>query len=410
MKKILLITTGQPSTNPRIVKEADALHDAGYEVTVLYSFFINWAADKDKQLLQKVPWKYIMAGGSPDNKKSIYFFTRVRNKIAGVLNPYIGNNFLLAERTQARAYDELLKAAKKIKADWYIGHNLGALPIAVNAARFNNAKAGFDFEDYHRGENHPGEKAILNRIIYLENKYVPQLQYYSCASPLISDTIKKNHPNFKGKVITLLNCFQLAQQPLFKEKEAGNNTLQLFWFSQTIGVNRGLEVLISALKILDDSSMHLTLAGRCNEDMLQYIKNNAGSIINNIHFVGIIQPEELPAFASQFDVGMAIELAVPENRDICLTNKIFTYLLAGNAIILSETKMQKVFNELYNVGELYTVNDVIVLAQKIQLFKDENRLSGQRFKNYQLAKSNLNWEKESKNFISLLNSLIVDGS
>ena len=53
MKKIVLITTGQPSTNPRIVKEADALHAAGYDVTVLYSFFISWAFEKDKILLQK---------------------------------------------------------------------------------------------------------------------------------------------------------------------------------------------------------------------------------------------------------------------------------------------------------------------------------------------------------------------
>ena len=72
MKRVVLITTGQPSTNPRIVKEADALFAAGYEVTLLYSFFIHWASEKDEVLLQKASWKYLMAGGSPDQKKSIY--------------------------------------------------------------------------------------------------------------------------------------------------------------------------------------------------------------------------------------------------------------------------------------------------------------------------------------------------
>ena len=68
----MLITTGQPSTNPRIVKEADALHAAGYDVTVLYCFFINWAYEKDKLLLSKVPWKYKMLGGSPLKKNGFY--------------------------------------------------------------------------------------------------------------------------------------------------------------------------------------------------------------------------------------------------------------------------------------------------------------------------------------------------
>ena len=401
----MLITTGQPSTNPRIVKEADALHAAGYEVTLLYSFFIHWATDKDRVLLQKVSWKYQLAGGSPDNKKNLYFFTRIRNKIAGVLNTYVGNNFLFAERTQARAYDELLSAAKQIKADWYIGHNLGALPIAVNAARFNHAKAGFDFEDYHRGEILPGDKKIINRIVYLENKYVPFLNYYSTASPLITAATKKNHLNFKGTVITLLNCFPLNQQPAFREKNAGDSTLQLFWFSQTIGTNRGLEILISALKVLNDATIHLTLAGRCNEEMQQYIHNNAVSIINNIHFVGIIQPEDLPAFASQFDVGMAIELAVPENRDICLTNKIFTYLLAGNAIILSTTQMQSEFNKLYQVGESFSAMDITELSNIIARFKDSVRLNTQRHYNYDLAKNKMNWEKESQKISDLLMQL-----
>ena len=38
MKTIVLVTTGQPSTKPRIVKEADALQKAGFNVNVLYSF------------------------------------------------------------------------------------------------------------------------------------------------------------------------------------------------------------------------------------------------------------------------------------------------------------------------------------------------------------------------------------
>jgi len=408
VKKVVLITTGQPSTNPRIVKEADALHAAGYYVTVLYCFFINWAYEKDISLLKKVPWKYKMLGGSAFEKKSIYLLSRIRSKIAGILIRFLGHSFLLAERTQARAYDELLHAAKKMKADWYIGHNLGALAVAVNAAKYNNASAGFDYEDYYRGELPPDDKNNLKRVAWLESKYLPGLKYYSSSSEMIAAAVKKDHPHFIGKTVTLLNCFPLAQQPVFKEKALSDDTLRLFWFSQTIGNNRGLEILLEALILLDDASIYLTLAGRCNEDMNEFIKVKFAEIVNNINFAGIIQPEDLPSFASQFDVGMAIEMQEPLNRNFCLTNKIFTYLLAGNAIIFSETLMQAEFNKNYHVGESFRINDAKALMNTIMFYKNREKLNRQKFYNYELAKNTLNWNKESSKLVKLLARLELE--
>ena len=398
--KIVLVTTGQPSCNPRIVKEADALQQAGFDVTVLYSFFIDWAKEKDTILLKKVLWKYKMVGGSENIDKLYFFFSRVRFKINFLVNKYIGNNYLIAERAQARAFDELLNEAKKIKADWYIGHNLGSLSIVVKAAEHNNAKAGFDFEDYHRGEGH--DIKTLDRIIFLEKKYIPHLQYFSTASNLITKATNENHSQFKGNVITLLNCFPLIQQPTFRFKVENDKTLQLFWFSQTIGINRGLEILFKALNCLNDTSIHLTLAGRSNKDILEYIKQHAGNMTDNIHFAGIIQPEELPLFSSTFDVGLAIELPIPFNRDICLTNKVFTYLLAGNAVILSNTSMQSDLNDMYKVGEIFESSNQNDLAKKILLYKNNNYLNKQKLHNYQLARTTLNWENESKKLLEII--------
>jgi len=399
--KIVLITTGQPSCNPRIVKEADALFAAGHEVTVVYNYFIKWAEENDRLLLAKVAWKHYRAGGSPGQNKNRYVFTRIRNKLAIKLSRFSGNGFLLAERAQAPAYDELLSTAKTIKADWYIGHNLGALAVAVNAASYNNARAGFDFEDYYRGEILPGS-LIYQRIAWLEKKYLPHLSYYSAASEMIKNAVQRDHPGFNGTVLTLNNCFPLVQQPQFRLKNQNDNTLQLFWFSQTIGINRGLEVLIEALRLINDSNIHLTLAGRCNEDILEYIKSTAADMAANIHFAGIIPSADLPAYASQFDLGMAIEIQEPVNRNICLTNKIFTYLLAGNSIILSETAMQLAFNTEYKIGESFSKGDAAGLAEKINFYRDHEKLNAQKKHNYELAKNQLNWNKEAKKLLAII--------
>ncbi len=402
MKTVVLITTGQPSINPRIVKEADALSNAGYGVTVLYCFWIQWAHDADKILLNKVKWNYKVIGGSPSQNKVLYFLTRARFKISRKLNEMFGNNFLLAERSQARCYDELLSATKSIKADWYIGHNLGTLPIAVKAAANNRTSAGFDFEDYHRGENSNTQQSEIRKVLYLEEKYLPKLAYISAASPLITKEIKRDFPSFLRPVITLLNCFSLVNQPVFKNKSTTDKTLQLFWFSQTVGKNRGLEVVIDAVRILNDDTISITLVGGFTTEIEKGFKQRAGSMAYNLHFMGVVNPTEIMNIAASADVGLALEEIQPLNRDICLTNKIFTYLLAGNAVILSETSMQKAFNSENNVGRSFKVNDVKGVAEAIKFYQNRDSLNSQRQYNYQLAQKAYNWENESKKLLQII--------
>lgn len=401
VRKVVLISTGQPTTNPRLVKEANSLQKEGYDVTVLYCYCIQWACDFDKDLLKNVLWKHQLVGGSPNRNKLLYLFTRLRFKLARIFNRYSGTYFM-AERAQARAFDELLHAAKKIKANLYIGHNLGALPVAVRAAMFNEARAGFDFEDYHRGE-FGAKDHNMKRITRLEKKYVQSLSYYSTSSQLIAEAVKKDHPDFEGATLELLNCFPDTQQlPVFL-KERGDDTLRLFWFSQTIGKNRGLETLIAALNILADPKIKLMLVGRCDTEMRDYINNNAKSIISAIHFKDPIKPSDLIGFASQFDVGLACEDGTSQNRDLCLTNKIFTYLLAGNAILASNTKAQSFFfKENRNVGLLFEQNNSDSLAQKIIMYKNNRSLLLHHKTNaFTLAKEKMNWKTESQKFIEL---------
>ena len=45
--RICLLTPGQLATNPRLVKEADALSAAGYEVSVICTSFLDWAMQHD---------------------------------------------------------------------------------------------------------------------------------------------------------------------------------------------------------------------------------------------------------------------------------------------------------------------------------------------------------------------------
>ena len=398
--KIVLITTTQPSANPRLVKEADTFCNAGYDVTILYSYVADWAQMADKEILKNVKWNYIQIGGV--NKRSlIYQWTRLKYGVYRKINDTLGEKFF-SEKAHARCYKELLSAAVSIKADWYIGHNPGALAIAANAAKRNKAKAGFDFEDYHRGEYKNASEAGYKRQVFLEEKYGDEFIYISTASPLITQAIQADVNNKKPRFVTLLNTFPKKDQPFF-HSDFKENQLKLFWFSQHIGIGRGLELLIECLQEMNDSSITLTLAGNYSMIIKDQFSKLAGKFSNNIDFCGFIAPRELSNFSSHFHVGLALEPARDINNDIALSNKIFTYLLAGNAIIFSETNAQKQFNYEYQAGVTFAIGNKVELEKCILSFKNKLILKHQRDRNFGLANEFLNWETESKKLIAIIN-------
>src|ERR1035437_10600178 len=82
MARICLLAPGQPSVDPRLVKEADALHEAGHEVQVLCSHMIPWADATDGELLQTRPWRCTYVGGDFNGKSAEYWRTRLRHGLA----------------------------------------------------------------------------------------------------------------------------------------------------------------------------------------------------------------------------------------------------------------------------------------------------------------------------------------
>ena len=398
--KIVLVTTGQPSVNPRIVKEADALSFAGYDVTIMYCHWITWADESDKAIIENAKWKAILVGGSPTKQRIKFYYTKLRFKICRFLNKRNIRKFLVAEKAQARCYTELLNVASSIKSDIFIGHNLGALPVVVNAAATQKVKCGFDFEDYHRGEVKQMNGADAARIKYLEYKYLPACNYISFASPLIAKRQMLHFPKFKRPAIVINNCFPLSSKaPAIKS----DGTLNLFWFSQTVGTDRGLVTVLLAMKLLKNTKISLTLAGNIGDETLMDFQNILSELSAQLIIKGVVSPAEIDKLAAQADVGLAIEQSIPINRDICLTNKVFTYLSAGLAIVFTDTSAQKEFNALYKVGQIYEQGNVEALAKCLEEYLNSQKLYQQKLHNWQLAKDTLNWQQESKKLLKILN-------
>ena len=403
MKKIVLISVGQPSTNPRLVKEANTLANAGFDVYVIYSYWTQWAWEADKLLFKKIKWTPMLAAGSPFEDKLAYFLSRLRVKLFGFIAAKLTLKYGIAEIAKGRTYPALVKKAASIKADLYIAHVQAALPAAVNAAKKNNAKCGFDAEDFHRNEVSDDVNSVDYRISkYIEDKYLPEVDYITASSPLIAKCYSEL---YKRAVTVLLNVFPAVPHPV----KVYNKTepLMLFWFSQTISSARGVSDCINALHFINNPAIELHLLGHADSQTKQLLTKIAGDRVTLV-FHEPIAPDEIIQFASNFDVGLAMEDTMPYNRDICLTNKIFTYMKAGLAIIASDTSAQKSFmNDYPGVGEVYINRDIRSIARAISFyFSNPDQLYSAKKASYKIAFNELNWEKESKKFLQIINNTL----
>jgi glycosyltransferase involved in cell wall biosynthesis len=237
---------------------------------------------------------------------------------------------------------------------------------------------------------------------YLENKYFPKLDYLTASSPQIATAYRQLFPD--KNPVALLNVFPSVSNILAPAYNP-DGPVKLFWFSQTIGIGRGLEEIIEALQLLKDHPFEFHLLGYLPaETKTSFIDPLIGDNYSNIHFHDPIPSDQIAAFASQFDIGLALERHEPYNRDICLTNKIFTCIQAGLAIVASDTKAQsELLSEHTGIGKIYQKGNPQALAG-VLLYYHQNRdqLFETRKAALKIAKEQFNWEKESKKFLALV--------
>lgn len=397
-KRICLITPGHLASNPRLVKEADAMHEAGYLVSVVAGDTTPEVRPFDATVINEAPWTTTRVALG---RGASYLSRRAQQQIArwcfgrGLdgLSPAIHAHSMLTP---------LLSRASAAKpADLYIAHGLAALPAAAFAARRNVAKFGFDAEDDHVAEltdapENRLEIAIRRRI---ESHFLPLCQYISAASPGIARAYKDR---YGLSVLPILNVFPLVQAPSGPIRVNRNDGLSIYWFSQTIGPDRGLEQLILGLSRMREK-VSLTIRGSDflgYSEKLRVLAAETGKQ-NALEFLSPAPPDEMVRLAAHYDVGLASELNTPPNRAISLTNKIFVYLLAGIPVLLSDTPAQReIACELGEAGRLVDLHNPDLVASCLDGWaSDRKSLAAAKQKAWLLGQTRFNWDLEKKHFL-----------
>ena len=407
MARICLVTPSHLASNPRLVKEANALHAAGHEVVVVAGRYFHPLDDFDEALLATSPWRCIRVRYDAGARVVMAKLRRrlARRIVAALPRPSLS----LAIRSHHAAIHLLAAAARRLDANLYIGHCLAGLAAAGLASAATGARLGFDAEDFHAAEtdsatSDPVEVATIRRI---EAAFIPHCSHFTAASPLIGEAYAARYG--VPAPLTLLNVFPLCEAPSAPvEPERPEGRALLYWFSQTIGPGRGLEELIPTLASLQHP-VALRLRGLPAAGFPDALRSLARSTGFNgpIDFAPIGPPSEMARLAAGADLGLSLEQTQPLNRDLCLTNKIFTYLLAGIPVALSSTRAQRaIAPELGEAAFLPDFSQPARAATQLdQWLSDPARRASARASAWHAGRTRYNWDAEQQTLLTSLRRL-----
>jgi glycosyltransferase involved in cell wall biosynthesis len=391
------------------LREADSLAGAGYEVRVVSRQTDATLREHDRHLMEGRSWRLqtVKLYRNGDSSRE-WMIEAVRAKVFGRL--FQGG--LRTENITASAYVRGLRATVRMacteKADWFIAHTHAALPIAATAAKHWKAKLGFDCEDLLAELD--GEPREVVRSI--ERTYLSRCDYVSVPSQSIAERLVEQY-GIQSPVV-LYNVFplKLAEALMSPGQRPASEVLRLHWFGQTIGEGRGLEEAIEGARLLG-ARVQLHLRGRVTEEYrnrLEFLaRRDGGSVELTFHL--IVRHDELIRTMDQFDVGLALERPSSGGYARTVTNKFFSYMLAGLAIAATDTAGQReALSQTPGAGFSYPAGEPQTLADKLRHWIDDpGLLRAAQEASWNAARKRFCWEIEKEKFLSLLNQPVLIG-
>lgn len=396
MSRICLVTGAPLCRNPRVVKEAYALAEAGHRVVIVRPVLTDVWLAQDDDLMSSFSGEIETSADLRGTSLAAIRY-RAERRISAELVSRMGMQ--LAGAT-AYGIRRALEIARKVSAAMTIGHQETGLFVCEELQR-SNQTIGLDFEDWYSRDLLPSaRKSRPVDALKSAEKRVAQKAAQTTATSLamgkaISYVYKAPLP------ISVYNAFPSSDRSLIKsDYRIESQKVRLIWFSQTIGAGRGLEPLFEALSKIG-REFQLTLIGSETPGYLEGLSRRFPLSHGELVTKPPVPPGSLLGELANHDIGMALEVPHCASRDLTITNKIFHYLQAGLAIVASETRGQReAARRARGAIEIITGNDGEALRSALRtLMNDRQKLEAMKAASWRAGSGLMSWERQQHRLV-----------
>ncbi len=398
--KIAILTGVSLAWNPRAFKEAMTLAHAGYDVVVYGSNSDRSRFEADRALARPHGFRFesVVSISEIDLVNWLRStWLRLRTRLGRELFRRLGieNHWQLGPLVS-----EILRKAIASNADYYIAHLEQAAWVAARMSSMGR-RVGVDMEDWFSEDLLPEVRRTrpIRLLRDLERDLLRYGAHATCPSQAMCEALVKAYVCFPPAVI--YNAFRWSDRStldgVLKDKQ-GRHAPSIHWFSQTIGPSRGLEDLFASLSRVEHMA-EVHLRGNPVAGFDSWLAALVPEGWRHRVFVhDLVSNEELLSRISEHDIGFAGEMKYCKNKYLTVSNKMLHYLLAGLAVVASDTAGQKeVAERAQGAVLLYPSGDAPALAAQLNaLLESSEKLGRAKAAALRAAEETFCWERQEK--------------
>lgn len=247
--------------------------------------------------------------------------------------------------------------------DLVLCNDLNAMLLGVEGLR----KRGIPFvADYHEFPAGEATERFTHRYLNGPHGHRCLKRYGRLAAGAM--TVNKGFAKVFGEeygfpAIVVLNAPELRPPP--ESSREGDETLRLVYHGIG-GANRNVELMIGAAGMLQrKAKLHLILLA--NPEYMQHIREVAERVApGRVVFEEPVQPVDVPAKVSRFDVGLFVVHCHNFNNEQALPNKLFEYIHGGLAVCCSKSPAIQEFVSEHEIGWLMETVSSRALADVLE--------------------------------------------
>ncbi len=360
--KVLMLLTNPFRPDPRVHREARALVERGYDVTVLCwdregEYPMEENIDGIRVLRIKVPSSY----GNP------------RDFISGIFKYYV----------------KALKWVKKQNFEVVHSHDFDTLPLGVLIKKLKNSKLIYDAHDHYSSMIGDVLPSAITRIVgKMEYAMLNYTNGRIAATEMLGKMIFRNY-DFEN-IMNTKNLEEFKVSPEYVKSLKMKINPQNNFLIVYIGILKlwtPLPYIIEAVKKMEEVHLIIGGDGPHKKEILRRIEG-----YSNINYIGWVGEKYIPLYTNISDV-----IIIPSNdrKDytrVSVPNKLMEGLAAGKPIIAGENTAGGAIIKECQCGFLCKFGDVHCLREKIRILKEDRDTYSQFSQNARMcAEKKYNW-------------------
>jgi len=385
--------------NSRVLKQAQTLHEAGFEVTAVG--IVRRSTDAESE---STPFGRIVRVRTTDRlyeeRKVQSSGTSVRGDasrytLAGGLRTLLGrmrDNLLMARAAASLDPDVIIASDLTAWAAGYRVRQLTGSPLIVDARDL--------VTDSHR-VGHPVYMRMLRRV---ESYVARRSDALIAVTPLMAQVLAERYPTAPSPT----HVYNGPSVCVRQDSVEVHRPLRLL-FQGNLLPNRLVDKMIEATVALEGSAV-LTIQGFGGQKQeLEELVDRLGAQ-EIVRFVEPCQPHEVAEAAARHDVGLVSNWDDTLNMQVTVGTKLFDYMSGGLAVVASALPMYQALLEEAQCGVVFDPRDPDALQWSLRTLVDDPDEVRRMKRNAVAACPRYSWDVQGKRFLEVVESVMSGGS